>query len=434
MVTPHWPSAAGLGAGLDDPCPVPLDGNGNCPTDAIASMASNAAASANFSVTDLGNPANQLQGSASAAFQQITNSAQPLAALGQQAQAQIGQVTGQVKQAWQGYANEIQTVANYPGASAAAAGMITAANGGTPSDTEIQGAFTVGATTGAILLGATATAAAAVVAPMCAVVWGAGYALEDLIKKIFGITNQGPIHCGAGDTTQYASGPGQPGWITYKANGNFSTADPTGESPQGTVATDGTKPLPGWLPYTRGAFENWARPLIIKAEELWANCKTVPPDNTATTFLKGLVGMWNAQAKSTGPVSTRQICLAGLGSTPLDGQIAALSSTSFPTATRPALYWQLMAWQGDPVQVLLGQVSNEQGGNIAITVANPTPTSTASTTAAGQTTTLHKVAVGTAAVGGAALIGTAVYALAKGQAVETVLKAGWFSLKGWFSR
>jgi hypothetical protein len=182
---------------------------------------------------------------------------------------------------------------------------------------------------------------------------------------------------------------------------------------------------PYWAPYTSGAFENWARPLIIKVEELWLNCKKVPPDNTGLTFLKSLIGMWNAQHAGS---PMRKITIAGTGDTPFDAQIRTLLNTSFPTSFRPPLYWKLMAWQGDPLQTLLGQVSDAQGGNIAITVADPSPTSTGPT-ALGTT---GKVVAGTAAVGGAALVGTAVYALAKGQAIDTVVKAGWTALKGWF--
>lgn len=444
MVAPHWPSyRRGLGLG-DPPCPVPLDANGNCPTDDLATMAQ-AGADAGGAI-NLSNPAAQVQGAASAGFQQITNAAQPAAALGQQLQSQVNQATGQLKAAYQGYANQIQTAMNYPGASAAVSGMITAANGGTPTEAEVQGAFTVAATTAAVALGATATAAATVVAPVCAVVWGAGFALGSFIQKVFGITNAGPIACSSDDHTTYGASPNDPNWFTYDGNNGPMIGQPMGRyaptqaenvaqmrsvagGPSGAPAD-----WPFWMPYTRGAFENWARPLIIKAEELWANCKTVPPDNTATSFLKGLIGTWNAQSLSGGAAVTRQICIAGLGQTPLDEQIAALSDTTFQTSFRPPLYWQLMAWQADPIQMLLGQVSNEQGGNIAIRVVDPSPTSVigAGAAAAGQMSTAAKVAVGTVAVGGAALAGTVVYAFAKGQAVRTVFQSGWTALKGWF--
>jgi hypothetical protein len=45
-----------------------------------------------------------------------------------------------------------------------------------------------------------------------------------------------------------------------------------------------------------------------------------------------------------------------------------------------------------------------------------------------------KVAVGGAAVGAAALLGTAAFALAKGQAVDVVLKHAWGHVKGWFRK
>lgn len=442
MVTPHWPSYRRAGLGDASSCPVPLDGNGNCPTDDLAAFAQAGAEASASGVVNLSNPGAQIQGTATAAYQQITNAAQPLAALSQGIQSQVGQAAGAVKTAYQGYASQIQTIENYPGASEAASGMITAASGGTPSDAEIQGGFTVVACAAAVALGTTATVAAACVAPMAAVVFGAGYALGDLLCSVFGWGK--PIPCG-GDNGQFmGTDPSDPKWETYmgfngpmrgQPMGRYSAAQAGNVAQMKSVAgnPDGAPAdWPFWMPYTRGAFENWARPLIIHAEELWANCKAVPPDNTATSFLKGLVGAWNAQAQTNGPVAIREISLVGLGSTPLDVQARALSNTTFQTSFRPPLYWQLMAWGGDPVQMLMEQVSAEQGANISIRVANSTPAAAAAPAAPLGTT--GKVVVGTAAVGGAALIGTAVYALAKGQAVETVLKAGWFSLKGWFSR
>jgi hypothetical protein len=435
VVTPHWPSYQGTarrGLGLD--------------VGSLTTVASSAGAAANAGdVFNPDDPTQDLPGQATAQFNSLVNSAQPAVALQQQLQSAIGSATGQAQAAFQGYAGEIQAIESYPGAAEAAEGMITAAGGGVPTDAQLQGAFTVAATAGAVALGATATAAATIVAPLCAVVWGAGYAIGALVQNILGITSGSPAPCSGGDTAVYGTSPGDPNWQTYMGLSGPELGAPWGPyAPQQAANIQTLKSLAGnptygapanwpyWTPYTRGAFENWAGGIIIHAEELWMNCKKVPPDNTATTLLKGLVGAWNAQYPNA---PKRQINIAGLGPTPLDGQIKTLSNTSFPTSFRPPLYWQWMAWQGDPIQYLLTQVSNEQGGNIAITVADPPltpPAASAPTTSAG--TAVANVAAGTAVVGGAALTGTAVYAFAKGQAVSTVLKSGLLAIKGWFIR
>jgi hypothetical protein len=433
VVAPHWPSYSGVVR------PKGLGLNLSAVTSAVGTLDTT-------SVFNPDDPTQSIQGQATAQFDGLVNSAQPVAALQQQVQGAINSATGAAKTAMQGYAGELQQVANYPGASEAAAGMLTAANGGTPTQTQIAGGLTVAATVGAVALGATAATAAAVVAPICAVVWGAGYAIGAFVQNIFGITNSGPAACSPQDTDKRGVDPSDLNWHSYMGYAGPEIGQPWGPyAPTQASSVQAARAIAGgatgapvnwpyWMPYTRGAFENWARPLIIHAEELWMNCKMVPPDNTATTLLKGLVGAWNAQNAGA---PKRTLNIAGLGPTPLDGQITALSNTSFPTSFRPPLYWQLQAWQADPIQTLLGQVSDEQGGNIAITIADPAPTpggAGGGAAAATSTSTAAKVAVGTLVVGGAALTGTAVYAFAKGQALSTVLQAGWTGLKGWFVR
>jgi len=56
----------------------------------------------------------------------------------------------------------------------------------------------------------------------------------------------------------------------------------------------------------------------------------------------------------------------------------------------------------------------------------------ASPTLPGATSTGAKVAAGTAVVGGAAILGTVVFSLVKGQAVDAVLGHAWKHVKGWF--
>jgi hypothetical protein len=101
-----------------------------------------------------------------------------------------------------------------------------------------------------------------------------------------------------------------------------------------------------------------------------------------------------------------------------------LSTWTFESANAGDAQMIASGWGATPPAVL----------QLTGSIPNPpsAPGSGTANASAGQMSTVGKVAVGTAVVGGAALAGTAVYAFAKGQAVETVLKAGWLSLKGWF--
>ncbi len=276
---------------------------------------------------------------------------------------QINGATGAAKSAYQQVLSTVKSYDPTGSGAQAAAGIVTAAQGGEMTDAQIQAGFTAAATAGAIVLGATATAAASVVAPLAAAVYAGGYAIGQLVQNILGITNAGPVACSGNDHDPRGAAPGAPNWVTY--------AHYYGpQMPANTPGTAGPNALAGWMPYSQGAFEAWARPIVLRAEELWANCKVVPPDNTTGSFAKGLLSAWNARFPG---VAIRQVSQVGLGSSALDAQVHALTNTSYPTSSRPALYWQFVAWQGDPIQVLLGQVSSEAGQNVAFGVANPTP-------------------------------------------------------------
>jgi hypothetical protein len=346
---------------------------------------------------------------------------------GAQVQASVrqaaAQATGPAATSYQQAQQTIQSFSSAGAAGQAADGIATVASGGTPSNEQIEGAFTVAATVGAVALGATVTVAAAAIAPLAAVVFGAGFAIGSLIQKVLGITNQGPIACSGDDKAVYGSAPGQRDWRTYA--GVYGPASAQHAPAQDGL--DGLDPRCYWQPYTTGAFETWARPILIRTVELWMNCKPVLPDNTATSFMTGLLQTWNDQFPNA---LTRTIFAPGQGNTALDAEIVKLNNTTFTTNDRPALFWQVCAWQGDPIQVLIAAVGQEKQSAVSFTVAEP-PAAVASQ-AAPSTITPGHVAVGIAVVGGAALLGASVYALVKGKTLLAVGHGALAAAKGWF--
>jgi hypothetical protein len=231
--------------------------------------------------------------------------------------------------------------------------------------------------------------------------------------KVLGITNAGPVACSGEDTSSYGSSPDDPSWRSYSA----AYAGPGVIPPQ---------------PYTSGAFETWARPIIVRTFELWMNCKKVPPDNTALSFFSGLIGAWNARYPN-----------AAMRTIPYAQAICVKD----PRYQLESPFWQqCIAWSSDPVQKMLSAMANEkQVSDISIQVADPPagaiPASRSvitlhlqgqrvGATSAGPTAT--QVVAGTAAVGGAALLGTAIYSAVTGIAIGAVVEHAWKHLKGWF--
>jgi hypothetical protein len=344
---------------------------------------------------------------------------------------------------------------------AMASGVAASMNGASPDEKTAAAGFTIAATAAAVIAGMTVAAASAVIAPMALFAYGGGYAIGLLIRKIFGITNQGAISCSDSDTFPYAAAPGDPGWITYS-------------SPM---------PVP-WQAYTNGPFEIWARPIIIRAAELLQNCKPLPGGVTPRQFYQGLIVAWNTQWPG---MPMRTIVLIGdQGDAHFnDPEWSGYLPPDYQVQNTSAAHTQLAAWVGDPVQSMIRGIANEQRNPmsradavapalphpVSIQVADPPPGSVVLTSdqiaadaafaaqAAADPTLLWsvrhaaaqaharevqlslpptgmstgaKVATGAAVVGGAAVAGTLVVSYLKGEAVSAVVKGAWRGVKGWF--
>lgn len=392
MLPPHWPQARRVGAGdASDDFLSGLDAS-DLDTGGLPSPSG-----ALPSVLTSGNPAASLQG---------------------QLQAQVNAATGPALAQYQQTAQQVSAFQATPVGQALTSGAQTVASGGTLSNAQIQAGFTAAATAGAVLLGASAAAAGAAIAPLAAAVFGGGYALGKLVMNLLGITNAGPVACSGNDSSpgNIGASPGDPDWLTY--SGGYGPASaPHAPTQDGEGWLGSLNPSCYWKPYTNGGFETWARPIIMRAIELWMNCKAVPPDNTATTFGNGLVATWNAQFPTA---SQRSITMVNC-----DHQ-AQLNTPNF-ASTNPAEYWEICAWNGDPVQVLMQQIAGERGvGCLTVRVAAPPPPPGqyygSSVSAPSPVAT---VAAGAAVVGGLAVAGTAAYAYTTKQSLATVLRNAW---------
>jgi hypothetical protein len=290
-------------------------------------------------------------------------------------------------------------------------GTVKAVTGqGSQDEQEAQAAFAGAAIAGAVIGGMTVAAAAAAVAPLALIAWGGGYAIGQLIQNALGIKNRGPVACSKDDPTKYAESPGSPGWITFQDYVNSNGPPPQGWTDQGQH----------WSPATDGPFERWARPIIVRAFELSANCKPLPGVQTWRQFADGLLSVWNAQFPGA---PKRTISEVMPGSEVIYGSDA--QKTYYALRNDP-IQWFLQGRgvaQVDPSdrsQVVAGELQQPW----FIQVADPSPTSVKS-----PTSTASKVATVAVAAPFALTLGTIAYAWVMGRSVDTVFSHLWMATK-----
>lgn len=158
------------------------------------------------------------------------------------------------------------------------AGFVTAATVGT--------AVAVSATTGVAITAAIATASV-VFAPIALVVFGGGALIDAGMRAIFG-PDSSPRACSPQDTSLRGKDPSDPNWRPYSSGQEE------------------------WLPISDGAFERWARPIVLAVIEKQLNCLTVPGINKPgdeCAFYAGLVAVWNSMFPGA---PRRTIDVAGL--------------------------------------------------------------------------------------------------------------------------
>jgi hypothetical protein len=168
-------------------------------------------------------------------------------------------------------------------------------------------------------------------------------------------------------------------------------------------------------------FRWFVYPLLAANFDFAYNCSPISPINEQQLVLKAR-DVWNALHTAD---STQTFDVNSNGIIPgiLSGRLS--------------LVWD----PGKPQQVpSVGPITVNTGGAVphaarrTITLHLPPRAidATASVPAPGATSTGAKVAAGTAVVGGAAILGTVVFSLVKGQAVDAVLGHAWKHVKGWF--
>ncbi len=186
-------------------------------------------------------------------------SSQYAAQYGAQYSAQIGQAaqyinTGAVQALW--------------------AGAQAAANGQKISKEQIEGGFMAAATAAAVIGGAQVPVAGPFIALAALLVFGGGELVEKAMRAIFG-PDSTPISCSDRDKSLYGSDPSDPNWRPYGVGQEQ------------------------WLPISDGAFERWARPILISTFEKVQNCKPVPgivrdDPSSFCRFYAGMIASWNA--------------------------------------------------------------------------------------------------------------------------------------------
>jgi hypothetical protein len=306
-------------------------------------------------------------------------------------------------------------------------GAVAAVSGSGSSDEQTaQAAFAGAAIAGGVLGGMTIAAAAAAVAPLALIAWGGGYALGELITSALGIKNRGPIACTSDDPYKNADNPSSPGWFTFQDYVDSNAPPPNGWPDVGQH----------WVPATDGPFERWARPVIMRAFELSANCKPIPGVQTWRQFADGLIAVWNAQFPNA-PMRT----IAQAPPSP-DATYGSLAQQADYRLANDPVQWFLRGRGEQQVnQANRAQVFAPALASSSIQVADPTPASlgtthtihlpqvlaTASAKAAASSgmSTGAKVAVGAAVVVGGALVGSGIYALVKHKPVGRVWSDAW---------
>ncbi len=270
-----------------------------------AALPANLQASANFSIPGVGT-ANDM-------FQGLMNNSPNASALAAQLNT---------------YASDPNLTAT---ATNAAEGIAAATQGKAPTEAQVEAIATGVATAAAVVAGVGLTAAGAVMAPLAAVVFGAGLLLGEGIKKIFHITNCG-LTSGNYCDGKAPKNPGQPGFISY---GQLIAGKMSGG-----VLDPNAKPAP-WQPYTHGAFETAMRPVIMKIIEVYGNCGALPGVKDERVALQGLINFWNAHAPPGTPMRT----------------ITWLNDDYFkkyPNGGAPASYMaNTKLWGGDPIQQMM---------------------------------------------------------------------------------
>lgn len=286
------------------------------------------------------------------------------------------------------------------------AGILKAASGNQPSESEIGSAFATAAVIAAAAGGASLAAVAPILAPMALVVFGGGPLLGQAVDKLLGIANNNatPRACSEEDPTQYGQKPGDAGWRTY---GSY---------------------YGGWQPFTNGSFETWVRRIVMRSTELVANCKSIPGAANIGQFSAALVKTWNDHAAPGTPLRTipwyldtesRDPTAEG---DPVQQLIRNIFSTYAPDGRASGLQphpWSIQV-ADIPAHAIVIPIHFGGGGGRTATSATATATSS----------TASKVLLGTAIVGGGTLAGAAIYAWMKHRALSSVLDQMWKATGG----
>lgn len=239
----------------------------------------------------------------------------------------------------------------------AKAGALAAIKGKTPTDAQVKAGFTLAATAAyASLAGVSLATAAGIMGPLAAVVFGAGYGLGALVQKVLGIHNgTTQIRTCSAEDTQHGTDPTDPKWVHYDAQ-------------------DGVGP---WQPATHGAFERWARPIIMRAVELTLNCKPLVGAATWRDYVdKGLVGSWNALFPGA---PLRRIPSTGNRDAQLLGEGRMTAAVRDARARDPVqmaiqLAWERQTQGGAPgAKEVAPALPNPDGNSAGLDVADPTP-------------------------------------------------------------
>jgi hypothetical protein len=350
----------------------------------------------------------------------------------QQITGVVQNTTGNIQAKFQQYQQQINNFSSTQVGSSIEGGVLSAANGQALTEAQIQGGFTAAATAGAVVAGVTLAAAGVVMAPIALLVFGGGEAIGLLVKKLFDIKDIGPIACSEDDHTNYGTVPGDPNWITYQFYVNNN-------APPGGWTTPGQH----WQPYSNGAFETWARPIVMRAMELPGNCKVLPGALTFRQFAQGLGQSWNARFPNS-PVRKIGYVLDDYANDP---------RLTYGSAFQQQVY----AWANDPIQAMIQGMAEEQRDGRdrtivsapplqhpwGISVADPSPgTAPASVDLTGTVllsgtlpaSAQTKVATAAVAAPAALAVGTIVYAYATGKTVDAVFRHLWSVTKGYWDR
>jgi hypothetical protein len=176
----------------------------------------------------------------------------------------------------------------------------------------------------------------------------------------------------------------------------------------------------------RPDFENW-----------WNASPAIPPRD----LLMGAVSLWNATHASVQPTfTTQQIFWFAPTQVQTGGDVTYSSAGATQGGAGDPIAWLLSQWgdasgvgrEAPPITVHMGAfLTHPQTVALHLHAAPAPVTAPAPAT---SMSTGAKVAVSGAAIGGAALLGTAAYAVAKGEAVDVVLGHAWKHMKGWFHK